>query len=485
LVFAALFAEKEMKRKFFAKNCVLCLRGEDQVIVDTDQFAYLSACLDTIQDVAICLVPHEKTKDNYLHQNLPFSVDDPDNFVAFLTNKECGPHTDFVKFKQLLDFLGASNAIMGNLKACAYAANDAIGVTSAYQAFQIVSNRQDLLDVLPLNNDLVDFAMAHDLHHKLLPVEQIETPDCVPEALLDLIDPIKMHFGGEALIPGLRRLAGDYVAIELFPHLDRVSLCKQIVNILIESDYIVLCRGMNYWDCIAPPNYHNVRLRITSFKDVKHIVGTSRLFEHGFYLVSKSEVQMSVETKNALLKGCNFHEASDAISYVARGMPALEKHRKALQELTCKPSLRLMQIPGASRQANVYQLVALRNFTEVHSVEDLQIVENFQNALDVISFYESCTINSIIVSDFQFGLSFSGCVSLCQTTFHNTQYSLATLSNNVEYVVLCELLSKRLGCVICSTVAFVKDSPLLKTDKFHVCTIRGVVAKVLYWQLVE
>ncbi len=477
-----------MKRKFFAKNCVLCLRGEDQVIVDTNQFAYLSACVDTNQDVAICLVSHLKTEDNYLHQDLPFTVDNPDKVVAFLTTNKCGPNTDFVKFKQLLDFLGANETIVANLKACASEADDVIGVISAYQAFQIVSEKQDLLDKLPLRNDLVDFAMAHDLHHRLLPVEQIEIPNCVPEALLDLINPVHMHFRGESLIPGLKRLAGDYVDMELFPHTQRVSLCKLIVNILLASDYIVLCRGMNFWHCIAPPQYHSVRLRITSFKNVNDIIATSRSFEDGFYFVSKSEVQMSVETKAALLKGCNFENAVDALPYIARGMPALDKTLQVLQKSNRKyePSLHLMQVPGLSKQANVHQLITLRRFREVRSADDLQIVENFHNALDVDSFYESCKFkdNSVIKSSFQFGLSFSACLSLF-SKFRNIQYSLTILANNIEYLTLCESLSEKLGTVICSSVAFVKDGPVVDPGKFYACSICGLLDKVLYWQLVE
>jgi hypothetical protein len=55
-----------MKRKFAAKQCVLCLHGEDCIIVNESEFSMMQACLETKQNLALCLVEHEnKHQDTY------------------------------------------------------------------------------------------------------------------------------------------------------------------------------------------------------------------------------------------------------------------------------------------------------------------------------------------------------------------------------------------------------------------------------------
>jgi hypothetical protein len=91
-----------MKRKLAQKDCVLCLRGEDIVFVDTSQFEYLKTCQDTDRSVAVCLGAHAETNDSFLHHPIPCEMPDPDNFVEFVMGKKCLPNTDFVQYKQVL-----------------------------------------------------------------------------------------------------------------------------------------------------------------------------------------------------------------------------------------------------------------------------------------------------------------------------------------------------------------------------------------------
>ncbi len=57
-----------MKRKFGKNQCVLCLRGEDCIIVNEEDFAMMNSCLETRQNVALCLIEHENKIPNDYEQ---------------------------------------------------------------------------------------------------------------------------------------------------------------------------------------------------------------------------------------------------------------------------------------------------------------------------------------------------------------------------------------------------------------------------------
>ncbi len=217
----------------------------------------------------------------------------------------------------LLDYLGASKTIVDQLKEYSSDAEDEIGMLSAWKVFGHIFPNVDIVKVVKEN---IEFLVAHDKDDLLLPSETISIPTCLPQELLQFIDPTTTLFFGVALIPGIKLVRSNNITIYLLRCDTRACILKNIFQVLMNNDYIIITISLNCWECIPPANtklWNNAKIYATyetTFQDVLLIFGC------GFYLDSSLSVCFTVSMQHSLIYGNYFYYEQDVIKSYMSGL---------------------------------------------------------------------------------------------------------------------------------------------------------------------
>jgi hypothetical protein len=480
-----------MKRKLAQKDCVFCLRGEEVVFVDTSQFEYLATCQETERSVAVCLVPHSETKnDVFMHHPIPCEISDPDNFVGFVMGKKCEPDTDFVKWKQVLDFLGASDNVVDRLRACARASTT--GVYSAWKAFGIQCQDLALVKQVPVTHDHIDFFWAHYCFDLLLPEEPVDRPTCMPEELVNLMDVQIAAFNGSALFPNRKFVPSARVIIDVLKTNGQLENCKSILHILFNNNYVVIEEDLNVWLCVPPAKTHwssvyvKAGVKASLLDDI-----VSLQVDTGFVYMSSKTLQATIDTKYDLKFGIDYVNCHQAIPDFLAGLPIRPEKVTELKEANKWPIPQedqdVRRLPDLMQSEDVpvhvfkRNLRYLRNVSVLDDCDSLKVNEDYRPARNARDFEASIKrVHQTLVSQHEFALCYASKVGSLFKLMNGKTYHVVLLRMSNKYSSLCRLLNKRYNQTFCENMGLVFGN--LSDEHWIRCKISGYDDEgVLYW----
>jgi hypothetical protein len=419
------------------------------------------------------------------------------NFAAFLMHEPYQIGTDFTQWMKVLNFLGAVPEIVHQLHDYSKNATDEIGMLTAWKLFGHIFINTGIVKVIPEN---VDFLFAHEKYDLMLPSETFSIPTCLPEKLLEFIDPSVAVFFGTALIPRAKFVRSNQIHIYLLRCNRRISILQDMIQVLIDCNYVIISKGLNTWECVPPTNENRNNIVVGAVYETcwTDVIKNSQFVGHGFFLDTKSSACISVSLKHDMMHGGYYDNYLHSLRMWLSGYPMHVENKKEFEshnewpipdemQSKCKYDC-LMQFHGLSYLDNRNQFKHQQGFEVLKTKKDILMEENYNFAFSSFIFYDTCYINNsigVITNNYHFALRGKFMLKswISKNSIHrkDVYYKLIALDTNNNYSRLCELLSKELNITLISNVAYISD---IKDTKWWICEIIGFENNVLMWNCI-